>query len=80
MRHPEELSFCKPLEHNHLKYNWKDLKHNKRNKDSNGKSGPGDGSVFISNQSPSGSTGSLDKSLTPFVCGSSSLKPQTRTV
>ncbi|XP_014282953.1 unc-112-related protein [Halyomorpha halys] len=76
IRHPEELSLCKPLESHHLKYNWKDLKHNKRNKETNGKNGPSDGSMFISNQSPSGSTGSLDKSLTPFVCGSSSIKPQ----
>lgn len=70
IRHPEELSFCKPLEPNHLKYNYKDMP--KRKSDHNGtiqrSNGylPTDTNTFIANSSPVGSTGSLDNS--PFMC------------
>ncbi|XP_015439833.1 PREDICTED: unc-112-related protein-like [Dufourea novaeangliae] len=70
IRHPEELSFCKPLEPNHLKYNLKDLPAKK--KIDNHKNGhwnvPADTNTFIPvSQSPRGSTGSLDQS-NPFMC------------
>lgn len=67
IRHPEELSFCKPLEPAHLKYNYKDMP--KRKHESNGvqRNGhlPSDTNTFIANSSPVGSTGSLDS---PFSC------------
>lgn len=75
IRHPEELSFCTPLELSHLKHNSKDWKHNKRNKEAT-KNGP-DSNTFIPSHSPSGSTGSLDKSVPPFVCGTNPGKHQT---
>ncbi|KAF7408224.1 hypothetical protein HZH66_002761 [Vespula vulgaris] len=70
IRHPEELSFCKPLEPSHLKYNLKDLPSKK--KIENQKNGhwnvPADTNTFIpASQSPRGSTGSLDQS-SPFMC------------
>lgn len=70
IRHPEELSFCKPLEPNHLKYNLKDLPVKK--KIENQKNGhwhvSADTNTFIPvSQSPKGSTGSLDQS-SPFMC------------
>ncbi|KAF7414582.1 hypothetical protein HZH68_003071 [Vespula germanica] len=69
-KHPEELSFCKPLEPSHLKYNLKDLPSKK--KIENQKNGhwnvPADTNTFIpASQSPRGSTGSLDQS-SPFMC------------
>jgi len=73
IRHPEELSFCKPLDPNHLKYNLKDLPGNKKRL-SDPRGGPNNGlpppdtNTFIPNSSPSGSTGSLDKSSPPFMC------------
>jgi kindlin 2 len=75
IRHPEELSFCKPLEPNNLKYNLKDLPNKKRHPDDrngmNGRNGhyvPADTNTFISNHSPSGSTGSLEHSSPPLMC------------
>ncbi|KAK7788445.1 hypothetical protein R5R35_006978 [Gryllus longicercus] len=70
MRHPEELSFCKPLEANHLKYNLKDMPCNKkRNSDNRSKNSiPADTNTFIASHSPSGSTGSLDKTNPPLMC------------
>ncbi|XP_014471034.1 PREDICTED: unc-112-related protein isoform X2 [Dinoponera quadriceps] len=70
IRHPEELSFCKPLEPNHLKYNLKDLPAKKKTE--NPKNGhwnvSADTNTFIpASQSPRGSTGSLDQS-NPFMC------------
>ncbi|XP_015180164.1 PREDICTED: unc-112-related protein isoform X2 [Polistes dominula] len=70
IRHPEELSFCKPLEPSHLKHNLKDLPTKK--KIENQKNGhwnvPADTNTFIpASQSPRGSTGSLDQS-SPFMC------------
>jgi kindlin 2 len=73
IRHPEEVSFCKPLDPNHLKYNLKDLPGNKK-RHSDPRGGPNNGlppadtNTFIANSSPSGSTGSLDKSSPPFMC------------
>lgn len=73
MRHPEELSFCKPLDPNHLKFNLKDLPGSKK-RHSDPRGGPNNGlpppdtNTFIANSSPSGSTGSLDKSSPPFMC------------
>lgn len=68
IRHPEEVSFCKPLEPHHLKYNLKDYPNKKREiNGSNGKILPADTNTFIANQSPAGSTGSLDQSQ-PFMC------------
>nr|CAH7760202.1 unnamed protein product [Callosobruchus chinensis] len=73
IRHPEELSFSKPLESHHLKYNYLDTPkkrlcepaapqpHPARNGHV-----PADTNTFIASGSPAGSTGSLDKS--PFVC------------
>lgn len=68
IRHPEELSFCKPLEPNHLKYNYKDMPKKKTEQNGTQKNGhlPADTNTFIANSSPIGSTGSLDKS--PFMC------------
>lgn len=72
IRHPEELSFCKPLDANHLKHNHTYVS-NKKNKDVNGKSITGSGiapdtNTFVSGVSPSGSTGSLDMNA-PLMCG-----------
>ncbi|CAH0551005.1 unnamed protein product [Brassicogethes aeneus] len=69
IRHPEELSLCKPLESNHLKYNYKDMP--KKRQQENGvhhRNGgqPPDTNTFIANSSPIGSTDSLDKSA--FMC------------
>ncbi|KAF5274387.1 hypothetical protein FQA39_LY07267 [Lamprigera yunnana] len=69
VRHPEELSFCKPLESNHLKYNYKENLRKKSEQNTPHKNGvapipPPDTNTFI--PSPVGSTGSLDKS--PFMC------------
>ncbi|KAJ8925683.1 hypothetical protein NQ315_009530 [Exocentrus adspersus] len=68
VRHPEELSFCKPLEPNHLKYNYKDMPKKRYDQNGTQKNGhiPSDTNTFIANSSPVGSTGSLDKS--PFMC------------
>lgn len=44
IRHPEELSFCKPLEPNHLKYNYKDMP--KKKSEQNGHLPP-DTNTFI---------------------------------
>lgn len=69
MRHPEELSFCKPLEPNHLKYNYKDMpkkKHEQNGTTRNGLLAP-DTNTFIANSSPVGSTGSLENS-SPVMC------------
>ncbi|XP_014237313.1 unc-112-related protein-like isoform X1 [Trichogramma pretiosum] len=71
IRHPEELSFCKPLEANHLKYNLKDMPIKKKTE--NHKNGhqavAADTNTFIaSTQSPRGSINSLDRS-SPFMCG-----------
>ncbi|KAL1488033.1 hypothetical protein ABEB36_015406 [Hypothenemus hampei] len=67
IRHPEELSFCKPLEPNHLKYNYKDMPKKKHDHETN-KNGhlPPDTNTFIANSSPVGSTGSLENSQ--FLC------------
>lgn len=70
VRHPEELSLCKPLEPNHLKYNFKELPGSKKPRDvtdSSPKHIAADTNTFIANQSPGGSTSSLDKSQ-PFIC------------
>ncbi|XP_014209103.1 unc-112-related protein isoform X1 [Copidosoma floridanum] len=69
IRHPEELSFCKPLEPNHLKYNLKDMPLKKKTENQkNGHYVPADTNTFIAtSQSPQGSTGSLDRS-SPFMC------------
>lgn len=69
LRHPEELSFSKPLETNHLKYNYKEMAKKKIEQNGAQKNGggpPADTNTFIPNTSPVGSTGSLDK--TPFMC------------
>ncbi|XP_063235427.1 unc-112-related protein-like isoform X2 [Bacillus rossius redtenbacheri] len=73
IRHPEELSFCKPLEPNHLKYNYKDLpgakrRHHETRPGPNSGQPAADTNTFVSNHSPSGSTGSLDHSPAPFMC------------
>nr|CAD7458812.1 unnamed protein product [Timema tahoe] len=78
VRYPEELSLCKPLEPNHLKYNLKDLPGNKKRQQQHqnhgGRGGPNNGvsppdtNTFIPNHSPSGSTGSLEQSPQPFMC------------
>ncbi|CAH1126483.1 unnamed protein product [Ceutorhynchus assimilis] len=69
IRHPEELSFCKPLEPNHLKYNYKDMPKKKHDQNGthhrNGHLAP-DTNTFIANSSPAGSTGSLENSQ--FMC------------
>ncbi|XP_076268981.1 unc-112-related protein-like isoform X2 [Rhynchophorus ferrugineus] len=67
IRHPEELSFSKPLEPNHLKYNYKDIP--KKKIEQNGTTRNGllapDTNTFIANSSPGGSTGSLESNQ-PF--------------
>ncbi|XP_017778906.1 PREDICTED: unc-112-related protein [Nicrophorus vespilloides] len=65
IRHPEELSFCKPLEPAHLKHNFKDMPKKKQDHNGvqrNGNHLPSDTNTFIAN-SPVGSTLSLDKSF-----------------
>lgn len=64
------MSFCKPLETNHLKCNLKDMTIKK--KIANQKNGqlnlPADTNTFIAvGQNPKGSNGSLDQS-NPFMC------------
>lgn len=64
IRHPEELSFCKPLGPNHLKHNYTSTV---KKKEQNGvqKNGhiPSDTNTFIATtHSSDGSNGSLDKS------------------
>ena len=78
IRHPEELSFCKPLEPNHLKYNLKDLPVKKKiENQKNGWHVPPDTNTFIPvTQSPRGSNGSLDQS-SPFMCAP--VTPNNRT-
>ncbi|XP_050297468.1 unc-112-related protein-like isoform X2 [Anthonomus grandis grandis] len=68
IRYPEELSFCKPLEPNHLKYNYKDMPKKKHHENGVNKNGhlPADTNTFIANSSPAGSTGSLEH--TPIMC------------
>ncbi|KAK9497256.1 hypothetical protein O3M35_004609 [Rhynocoris fuscipes] len=75
IRHPEELSFCKPLEAHHLKHNYTYV-NSKKGKEANGRiNGVGGGSpapdtnTFVSGVSPSGSTGSLDMNSPPLMCG-----------
>ncbi|XP_047114333.1 unc-112-related protein-like [Schistocerca piceifrons] len=78
IRHPEELSFCKPLEANHLKYNLKDMPCAKKRSqgDTRASNGvPADTNTFVAAQgggpSPSGSTGSLERGGgggQPFLC------------
>ncbi|XP_014243585.1 unc-112-related protein-like [Cimex lectularius] len=63
IRHPEELSFCKPLEQSHLKQNLQDLLTHKKIKDVNGKI-PADTNTFVANYS--GSNGSLDQAVPPM--------------
>ncbi|XP_015109319.1 unc-112-related protein [Diachasma alloeum] len=70
IRHPEELSFCKPLEPHHLKCNLKDLSAKK--KIENQRNGqwnvPADTNTFIPvTQSPKGSNSSLEQN-SPFLC------------
>ena len=69
IRHPEELSFCKPLEPSHLKCNLKDLKNNKKHGEHlhNGHS-PADTNTFIANGNHNGSTNSLDKNSPGYIC------------
>ncbi|KAG8223226.1 hypothetical protein J437_LFUL003577 [Ladona fulva] len=76
IRHPEELSLCKPLEPKHLKNNYKDLK---KRKAENGATSP-DTNTFIHASSSNnghrhngddvgGSSNSLDRSpASPFLC------------
>lgn len=72
IRHPEEMSFCKPLEPYHLKHNYKDVPKKKYEHNGTTRNGghpanlPPDTNTFIANSSPDGSTGSLDKSA--FLC------------
>ncbi|RZF45048.1 hypothetical protein LSTR_LSTR002009 [Laodelphax striatellus] len=77
IRHPEELSFCKPLEPCHLKCNFKDMQSNKKHKEMNG-SKPADTNTFIGNHSPAGSNHSLDKTP-PFMCAPISPRHATST-
>lgn len=66
IRHPEELSFCKPLEPHHLKYNYKEWAKKKQEQNGQYRNGqpviPLDTNTFIATSSPGGSNGSLDKS------------------
>ncbi|KAK6638924.1 hypothetical protein RUM43_007194 [Polyplax serrata] len=68
IRHPEELSFCKPLEQNHLKYNLKDLNNKRKNHENlhNGQI-PSDTNTFIATEAHNGSNGSLDRH-SPYMC------------
>lgn len=64
IRHPEELSFCKPLEYNNLKYNYKDMPKKKEQNGTVRNGPPPDTNTFVSSSGPGpvGSNGSLDKS------------------
>ncbi|XP_026468344.1 unc-112-related protein isoform X1 [Ctenocephalides felis] len=69
IRHPEELSFCKPLEPQHLKKNFQDLPRKKH--EQNGTVGNGhlplDTNTFIA-ESPRGSNGSLNNGDSRLMC------------
>ncbi|CAH0383935.1 unnamed protein product [Bemisia tabaci] len=81
IRHPEELSLCKPLEPCHLKSNYKEMQAKKHHRyEMNGNNIPPDTNTFIANHSPTGSTHSLDKTFPPFLCAPvSSSKSQNST-
>lgn len=67
IRHPEELSLCKPLEPNHLKQNYTYVAKKKYDQKQNGHHIPPDTNTFIAtSHSSDGSNGSLDK--TGFSC------------
>lgn len=69
IRHPEEVSFCKPLEPHHLKHNLGDLQASKRKPEKSNGHIPADTNTFVATHSPSGSTGSLDRTGNgPFLC------------
>ncbi|KAL0269081.1 UNVERIFIED_CONTAM: hypothetical protein PYX00_006917 [Menopon gallinae] len=80
IRHPEELSLCKPLEPNHLKCNLKDLHGKKKHGDAaqNGHP-PSDTNTFIANGGAhNGSTGSLDRN-SPYGCAPATPAKQSST-
>lgn len=68
VRHPEELSFCKPLEPIHLKCNLKELNNKKHKEHLHNGHSPVDSNTFIPNGSHNGSTSSLDKSSPAYLC------------
>jgi kindlin 2 len=70
IRHPEELSFCKPLEPNHLKYNLKDLPRKRHGHENGNSHAPADTNTFIAGtETAHSSNSSLDKSNSaPFLC------------
>lgn len=71
IRHPEELSLCKPLEAAHLKRNFSEFPKRKVPPSEQGKDyvAPVDSNTFIHNSNHfNGSNGSLDSPLNPFSC------------
>uniref|UniRef100_U5EW14 Putative mitogen inducible protein product n=1 Tax=Corethrella appendiculata TaxID=1370023 RepID=U5EW14_9DIPT len=88
IRHPEELSLCKPLEPSHLKRNFADMPKKKVPVEQNGNGReyihlPSDTNTFIPTHSNSfhGSDGSLDGPTTngPFSCAPVQPAPQFTT-
>lgn len=73
IRHPEELSLCKPLQPNDLKRNYIDIP-KKKHIEQNGHSKPEhlnpapDTNTFIPHSGYNGSNGSLDQTSGPFLC------------
>lgn len=71
IRHPEELSLCKPLEAAHLKRNYSEFPKRKLPPSEQGKDyvAPVDSNTFIHNSNHfNGSNGSLDSPANPFSC------------
>lgn len=71
IRHPEELSLCKPLEATHLKRNYSEFPKRKLPPSEQGKDyvAPVDSNTFIHNSNHfNGSNGSLDSPANPFSC------------
>ncbi|XP_076036169.1 fermitin 1 isoform X3 [Oratosquilla oratoria] len=62
VRHPEELSFCKPLTSGVLKSNYAEKMQKKKSTAKNGAL-PADTNTFIANKSQNSSNGSLDRTL-----------------
>ncbi|ROT70215.1 hypothetical protein C7M84_011497 [Penaeus vannamei] len=62
IRYPEELSFCKPITQDNLKYNYSEKMIKKKSTAATKNGTPADTNSFIANQSHNSSNGSLDRS------------------
>ncbi|XP_042863917.1 unc-112-related protein-like [Penaeus japonicus] len=62
IRYPEELSFCKPITQDNLKYNYSEKMIKKKSTATTKNGTPADTNSFIANQTHNSSNGSLDRS------------------